>query len=97
MVHYIFYSTLLRCCTWRAALTPPHESHRTRVCALSLYTHVYLEKEMSSATAQKRAAFSILRFLNESLQNGTIKADDAEGIEVASESLTPVQAAGEPD
>lgn len=43
---------------------------------------------MSSATAQKRAAFSILRFLNESLQNGTIKADDAEGIEVASESLS---------
>ncbi|GAA5880320.1 hypothetical protein JCM3774_006727 [Rhodotorula dairenensis] len=42
---------------------------------------------MSSATAQKRAAFSILRFLNESLQNGTIKADDAEGIEVASQCI----------
>lgn len=42
---------------------------------------------MSSATAQKRAAFSILRFLDESLKNGTIKADDAEGIEVASESV----------
>lgn len=46
---------------------------------------------MSSATAQKRAAFSILRFLNESLQNGAIKADDAEGIEVASEFLSPVR------
>lgn len=68
-----------------AALTPPHESHRTRVCALSLYTRDRHIDKMSSATAQKRAAFSILRFLNESLQNGTIKADDAEGIEVASE------------
>ncbi|POY73325.1 hypothetical protein BMF94_3660 [Rhodotorula taiwanensis] len=42
---------------------------------------------MSSATAQKRAAFSILRFLDESLKNGTIKADDAEGIEVANQCI----------
>ncbi|BGP56584.1 hypothetical protein JCM8202_000230 [Rhodotorula sphaerocarpa] len=42
---------------------------------------------MSSVTAQKRAAFSVLRFLNESLLNGTIKADDAEGIEVAGQCI----------
>ncbi|BGP41563.1 Small glutamine-rich tetratricopeptide repeat-containing protein 2 [Rhodotorula kratochvilovae] len=42
---------------------------------------------MSSATAQKRAAFSILAFLDESLSNGAVKADDVESIQVASQCI----------
>lgn len=44
---------------------------------------------MSSATAQKRAAFAVLQFLEDSLKNGSIKEDDKEGIEVASASPPP--------
>ncbi|BGP33501.1 Small glutamine-rich tetratricopeptide repeat-containing protein 2 [Rhodotorula toruloides] len=42
---------------------------------------------MASATAQKRAAFAVLQFLEDSLKNGSIKEDDKEGIEVASQCI----------
>ncbi|GAA5917570.1 hypothetical protein JCM6882_001982 [Rhodosporidiobolus microsporus] len=38
---------------------------------------------MASATSTKRAAFSVLEFLEQSLTNGSVKADDREGLEVA--------------
>lgn len=49
---------------------------------------------MSSATAQKRAAFSILAFLDESLSSGAVKADDVESIQVASASPAPRSLSG---
>lgn len=40
-----------------------------------------------STTGQKRAAYAILQFLEQSLRDGSIRTDDAEGIEVASQFL----------
>lgn len=33
---------------------------------------------------QQRLVFAIIDFLNQSIENGTVKADDQEGLEVAS-------------
>lgn len=33
---------------------------------------------------QQRLVYSIIEFLNQSIQDGTVKADDQEGLEVAS-------------
>ncbi|GAA6032252.1 hypothetical protein JCM8097_007146 [Rhodosporidiobolus ruineniae] len=38
---------------------------------------------MASATSTKRAAYSVLSFLQDSIANGSVKADDAESLEVA--------------
>jgi len=38
---------------------------------------------MASSTSTKRAALSILSFLNASIADGSVPSDDAEGIEVA--------------
>lgn len=33
---------------------------------------------------QQRLVYTIIEFLNQSIENGTVKADDKEGLEVAS-------------
>ena len=39
---------------------------------------------------QQRLVYSIIEFLNQSIQEGTIKADDQEGVEVASAYYGPL-------
>lgn len=47
--------------------------------------HDYSDTMSTSAHSQKRVAFLFLDFLKSGIADGSIRADDAEGIEVASE------------
>ena len=40
---------------------------------------------------QQRLVYSIIEFLNQSIQDGTVKADDQEGLEVASAFVVCIQ------
>ena len=48
-----------------------------------VYWHQFLSIPIMSGK-QQRLVYSIIEFLNQSIQDGTVKADDQEGLEVAS-------------
>lgn len=54
-----------------------------RACLLPIVCSLY-SSEMSN---KQRLVLSIIDFLNQSVQDGTVKQDDQEGLEVASTSL----------
>jgi len=41
-------------------------------------------RSLTMSEKQQQLVYSIIEFLNQSIQEGTIKADDQEGVEVAS-------------
>lgn len=51
-----------------------------------LFSLVYksFDRALTMSEKQQRLVYSIIEFLNQSIQEGTIKADDQEGVEVAS-------------
>ena len=48
-----------------------------------VYSHQFQSIPIMSGK-QQRLVYSIIEFLNQSIQDGTVKADDQEGLEVAS-------------